>query len=92
MPTIPPSTWDGTLKQRLNLTQGKKLLALFTSSTEETAGDKELEGAYEVQSTWVQDVVDWVKDRNDAELVIRVHPHLAGKSGLTRANDEFQFL
>lgn len=87
----PSMTWDGTLKQRLNLTQGKKLLALFTSSTEETAGDRELESAYELQSRWVQDVVDWVKDRNDAELVIRVHPHLAGKSGLTRANDEFQF-
>ena len=87
----PSVTWDGTLKQRLNLTRGKKLLALFTSSTEETAGDRELQGAYELQSTWVQDVVDWVKDRNDAELVIRVHPHLAGKSGLTRANDEFQF-
>jgi len=83
--------WDASLKQRLNLTRGKKLLALFTSSTEETAGDRELEGAYELQSSWVQDVVDWVKDRNDAELVIRAHPHLAGKSGLTRANDEFQF-
>jgi len=87
----PSVTWDGTLRQRLNLTRDKKLLALFTSSTEETAGDRELQSAYEVQSTWVQDVVDWVKDRSDAELVIRVHPHLAGKSGLTRANDEFQF-
>jgi hypothetical protein len=84
-------TWDRTVKQRLNLRRDKKLLALFTSSTEETAGDRELEGAYQLQSTWVQDVVDWVKDRNDAELVIRVHPHLAGKSGLTRANDEFRF-
>jgi hypothetical protein len=84
-------TWDRSLKQQLNLTKGKKLLALFTSSTEETAGDKELEGAYELQSVWVQDVVEWVKDRNDAELVIRVHPHLAGNSGLTRANDEFHF-
>ena len=83
--------WEENLKEKLNLTKGKKLMALFTSSTEETAGDRELEGAYEVQSTWVQDVVDWVKDRDDAELVIRVHPHLAGKSGLARANDEFNF-
>jgi hypothetical protein len=75
----PSVTWDGTLKQRLNITRSKKLLALFTSSTEETAGDRELQGAYESQSTWVKDVVDWVKDRNDAELVIRAHPHLAGK-------------
>lgn len=87
----PSITWDGMLKQQLNLTPCKKVLALFTSSTEETAGDRELEGAYDLQSTWVQDVVDWVKDRNDVELVIRVHPHLAGKSGLARANDEFQF-
>lgn len=87
----PSITWDGTLRQRLNLTRGKKLLALFTSSTEETAGDRELQAAYELQSTWVQDVVGWVKDRDDAELVIRVHPHLAGKSGLARANDEVHF-
>lgn len=87
----PSVTWDGTLRERLNLTPGKKLLALFTSSTEETAGDLELQGAYELQSTWVQDVVEWVKHRSDAELVIRAHPHLAGKSGFTRAIDEFQF-
>jgi hypothetical protein len=84
-------SWDGDLKQQLNLTDGKKVLALFTSSTEETAGDRELEGAYELQSMWVQDAVDWVKDRSDVELVIRVHPHLAGKTGLARANDELQF-
>lgn len=84
-------TWDGTLKQKLNLSSSKKLLVLFTSSTEETAGDRELEGAYELQSMWVQDVVEWAKDRADVELIVRVHPHLAGKSGLTRANDEFAF-
>jgi hypothetical protein len=87
----PSVTWDGMLRQRLNITRGKKLLALFTSSTEETAGDQELLSAYELQSAWVQDVVDWVKSRDDVELVIRVHPHLAGRTGLTRANDEFQF-
>lgn len=85
------TSWDGDLEHQLNLTDGKKVLALFTSSTEETAGDRELEGAYELQSMWVQDVVNWVKDRSDVELVIRVHPHLAGKTGLARANDEFQF-
>lgn len=87
----PSVTSDGTLRKRLTLTQGKKLLALFTSSTEETAGDRELEGAYQSQSTWVQDVVGWVKNRNDVELVIRVHPHLSGRTGLARAFDEFSF-
>lgn len=87
----PSISWDNKLKEQLSLSRDKKLFALFTSSTEETAGDKELEGAYPVQSTWVQDVVEWVKTRSDVELVIRAHPHLAGKSGLARANDEFQF-
>ncbi len=87
----PSVTSDGTLRKRLNLTEGKKLLVLFTSSTEETAGDWELEGAYESQSVWVQDVLEWIKDRSDVELVIRVHPHLAGKTGLGRAFDEFSF-
>jgi hypothetical protein len=69
--------------------QGKRLFALFTSSTDEIAGDPELQGPYESQSQWVMDVVDWVRKRNDVELVIRVHPHLAGKTGLGRAVDEY---
>jgi hypothetical protein len=87
----PTITRDGTFRQRFNLNPGKKLFALFTSSTEETAGDRELQGAYEVQSMWVQDVVNWAGKRNDVELVVRVHPHLAGKTGLARAHDEFHF-
>ncbi len=87
----PSITADGNLRRRLNITESKKLLALFTSSTEETAGDWELEGAYESQSVWVQDVLDWIKYRNDVELVIRVHPHLSGQTGLGRAFDEYSF-
>jgi hypothetical protein len=90
-PYNPSVLSDGNLRGRLNLARGKKLLALFTSSTEETAGDLELQGAYAWQTNWVEDVVDWVKNRNDAELVIRVHPHLAGKTGLRQAVDEIQF-
>lgn len=82
---------NGNLRQQLGLSKDKKLLALFTSSTEETAGDQELEGAYAVQLDWVRSVLDWVKERNDVELVIRVHPHLAGRTGLTRALDECGF-
>ncbi|MBA2678193.1 MAG: hypothetical protein H0U76_07360 [Ktedonobacteraceae bacterium] len=87
----PSVNFNVTLRSHLKLTEGKKLLALFTSSTEETAGDTELESAYAWQSTWVQDVLDWVRKRDDVELVIRVHPHLSGGTGLTRAFDEFSF-
>jgi hypothetical protein len=80
-----------SVRNELNLSQDKRLLALFTSSTDETAGDPELQGPFESQSSWVQDVISWVTDRNDVELVIRVHPHLAGTTGLGRAVDEFDF-
>ena len=86
-----PQTRDISLRNELNLSENKHLLALFTSSTDETAGDPELEGPYELQSEWVRDVVDWVRERSDVELVVRVHPNLAGKTGLGKAVDEYNF-
>jgi hypothetical protein len=80
-----------SVRKTLGLNPRKRLLALFTSSTDETAGDPELQGPFESQSAWVQEVVEWVRERNDSELVIRVHPHLAGKTGLGKASDEFNF-
>jgi hypothetical protein len=90
-PYIRPLSRPLSLRKELNLSNEKRLFALFTSSTDETAGDPELQGPYESQSSWVQDVVNWVRDRKEAELVIRVHPHLAGNTGLGRAVDEFNF-
>jgi hypothetical protein len=86
-----PSTHFVSVRKQLNLNSNKRLFALFTSSTDEITGDPELQGPYELQSEWVQDVVNWVQNRSDIELAIRVHPHLAGKTGLGRANDEFNF-
>lgn len=80
-----------SIRKKLRLSDGRRLLALFTSSTDETVGDSELQGPYEDQAVWVQDVLDWVKNRADVELVIRVHPHLSGRTGLGRAEDEFEF-
>jgi hypothetical protein len=80
-----------SVREQLDLSKNKRLLALFTSSTDETAGDQELQGAFESQSEWVQDVVNWVKERKEVELVIRVHPHLAGNTGLGKAVDEFNY-
>jgi hypothetical protein len=80
-----------SIKKTLNLSQHKPMFALFTSSTDETAGDPELQGPYESQSSWVQDVVNWIGQKNDVELVIRVHPHLSGKTGLKMAVDEYNF-
>ena len=84
-----PHTDNLSIRKELELSQGKRLLALFTSSMDETAGDAELAGPWETQGAWVEDVLRWVGGRSDVELVIRVHPHLAGKTGLGKAHDEF---
>lgn len=79
------------IREQLGLHPDRRLLALFTSSTDETAGDAELNGPFESQSSWVEETVRWAGSRNDVDLVIRVHPHLAGKTGLGKAHDEFTF-
>lgn len=79
------------VRKELNLSKNTPLLALFTSSTEEIVGDPELQGPFESQSLWVQEVVSWVRQRSDVQLVIRVHPHLSDKTGLGKAREEFRF-
>ncbi len=86
-----PLVGNASIRSTLNLSPEKRLMALFTSSTDETAGDPELEGPFESQNEWVRSVVAWVKERNDVELLIRVHPHLAGNTGLGKAVDEYNF-
>ena len=80
-----------SIRQQLGLNPNKRIMALFTSSTDETAGDSEFMGPFESQSEWVNQVVDWVAHRSDVELIIRVHPHLAGKTGFGKAVDECEF-
>ena len=81
---------SSSLKTRLNLSPGKRLWALFTSSTDETAGDPALKGPFETQADWVREVVDWVGFRDDVELVIKVHPNLGGNFYIGKAGDELR--
>jgi hypothetical protein len=91
LPFNTPGVSNSSLRNNLNLSYNKRLMVLFTSSTDETATDPGFKGPYESQSLWVEDIVEWVRNRNDVELVIRVHPNLAGNSYIGRANDEFNF-
>lgn len=74
----------------MGLSQDKRLWALFTSSTDEVAGDPLMRGPYETQAAWVNDVVQWVGARDDVELVIKVHPNLGGNHYIGKAVDELQ--
>lgn len=86
-----PFTRDTSIKDKLKINKNNRLLALFTSSTDEFAEDPDLQGPYNIQSAWVDDVVNWVKDKKDAELVIRIHPNLSGNCGIGKAFDEYNF-
>lgn len=81
---------NSSLKRRLNLSQDKQLWALFTSSTDEIAGDPLMQGPYESQADWVRDVVHWVGLRDDVELIIKVHPNLGGNYYIGKAVDELR--
>ena len=82
------SARDSSIKRSLRLSPGKLLWVLFTSSTDETAGDPLWRGPYATQTEWVRDVIAWVSARPDVELVIKVHPNLGGNSYIGKAVDE----
>ena len=84
------STGDSSLRSNMNLSEGKRLWALFTSSTDEVAGDPLMQGPYESQAVWVRDVVEWVGLRDDVELIIKVHPNLGGNHYIGKAVDELR--
>jgi hypothetical protein len=79
-----------SVRTKLNLNRHKRLWALFTSSTDEVAGDPLLQGPYESQAAWVRDVAQWVGLRDDVELVIKVHPNLGGNVYIGKAVDELR--
>ena len=74
----------------MNLSKNKRLWVLFTSSTDEVAGDPLWQGPYESQEAWVRDVVQWVALRDDVELIIKVHPNLGGNQYIGKAVGELR--
>jgi len=85
-----PPNLKRALKAKLNLGEDKRLLALFTTSTDEVAGDPLMQGPYESQDAWVRDAVKWVGSRGDVELVIKLHPNLGGNFYIGKATAELQ--
>jgi Capsule polysaccharide biosynthesis protein len=84
------SVRDSSLRTRMNLSEDKRLFALFTSSSDEVAGDPQMRGPYESQDVWVRDVVKWAGSRNDVELIIKVHPNLGGNQYIGEASGELR--
>jgi hypothetical protein len=90
IPFNTPSHRRSSIRKRLGLDTEGQLWALFTSSMDEVAADPVMQGPYESQSSWISEVLDWVKSRGDVQLVIKVHPNLGGNSYIGKAVDELQ--
>ena len=88
IPFNTPSRRRSSTRKRLGLGAEGQLWALFTSSMDETAADPVMQGPYESQIEWINDVVTWVKSHSDVQLVIKVHPNLGGNSYIGKAIHE----
>lgn len=80
-----------SIRNQYRIPKSDCLIALFTSSTDEVAGDPLMKGPYTSQEEWVQDVIEWVGNRERVQLVIKVHPNLGGNTYIGAATHELNF-
>jgi hypothetical protein len=80
-----------SVRNQLKISKSRRLLALFTSSTDEVAGDPLMQGPYPSQEDWVSDVIEWARGHSEVELVIKVHPNLGGNTYIGAATHELNF-
>ena len=74
----PPRPSAGEL-ERLGLTPGRPLWALFTSSDDETAGEPGWESPFASQPEWVARTIALAARHPELDLVVRVHPNTGGR-------------
>src|SRR5258708_5429563 len=83
----PPKTFDQTdnLLKTLNLSPDKKLVVAYTSSTDEYLASKVMNDLFRVpvggpqqpfadQLDWIAQLITHFETRDDAQLVVRIHP------------------
>ncbi|HEX3695658.1 MAG TPA: hypothetical protein VH374_09725 [Polyangia bacterium] len=83
----PPKTFDDgdQLSSKLKLSPEKKLVVAYTSSTDEAKASKVLKDVFGIptggplqpfgdQIEWISQLIAHFESRNDAQLVVRIHP------------------
>jgi hypothetical protein len=75
----PPPTSRGAVYEQLNIPSDKKIISFFTSSEDENltiaVHDDEWRPVYPSQWRVFTEAVEWVRDRKDWVLVVRIHPN-----------------
>lgn len=81
---------ETSFRAKMGFRADKQLWVLFTSSTDETAGDPVMKGPFESQYEFVCGVVQWAAERSDVQLIVKVHPNLGGNSYIGKAVNELR--
>ncbi len=70
------------LMQQIGLNPEQKLITLFTSSDDEAGVSKAWKPVIIDQFEWIRRTVNYFRNKPDYKLVIRVHPNIAGITGI----------
>jgi GT2 family glycosyltransferase/glycosyltransferase involved in cell wall biosynthesis len=75
-----PEPQDVTsIRRNLGLNPDRLLFVLFNSSDDELIAHKEWQGPFSKQTDWIKKTVNFAERHPEVDLVIRVHPNIAGK-------------
>ena len=78
----------GDLDVFIEKNRGKRIVGLFTSSTDEIVSSDEFISVFQSQEKWINNTVDIIKMRHDVCLVIRVHPNSGGSKSMGVNSEE----
>ncbi|HET6280469.1 MAG TPA: hypothetical protein VFH73_05870 [Polyangia bacterium] len=100
----PPKTYDAQdLRAKLNLSADKKLVVAYTSSLDEFAAGSVVKNVFGIpfgdkqqpfrdQIDWLQNLITHFEGRDDAQLVIRVHPREGANKRESAVSEHLQQL
>jgi hypothetical protein len=72
----------------INRNPGRKILGLFTSSTDELVAEDEFKSAFGTQQDWIQHNINFARSNPEIVLLIRVHPNSGSKKSNGVNHDE----
>lgn len=79
------------LEDFISKNAGKKIWALFPSSTDEAAMNPVFWKAFKTQSEWIACTINFVAEHDDIALIIRAHPNMGSDKSSGTNHDEVNY-
>ncbi|MEI8292951.1 MAG: tetratricopeptide repeat protein [bacterium] len=84
-------TKTSRLEDFLKSNKGKKIWALFPSSTDEAAMNSVFWKAFKTQSEWISATIDFISRQKNLALIIRAHPNMGSDTSSGFNRDEINY-